>query len=292
MVLNYTITDNKFNNLKDVLKGHFLISNRLLVKLKKCESIYLNGKFTYLDHPVYINDSIKVIIDFDEDNSNIAPTKMDLNIIYEDDAFLVINKPANIAVHPSILHYDNSLSNGVKYYFDENNIHKKIRIVNRLDKDTSGIVIFAKNEYIHECLIKQMNSNQFKKEYIAILDGVLKHSSGTINAPIARKPGSIIEREINKKGDIAITHYELLKTSNNLSLVKFKLETGRTHQIRVHSKHLGHPILGDTLYGNPSNLISRQALHCHKLEFIHPLTHNLMTFSCDIPDDMRGIQGF
>ena len=271
--LNYIIDNDNYSNLKDVLKSHFLISNRLLTKLKKSESIYLNGKFTYLDHPVTSRDEIKVIINFEEDNSNIVPTKMDLDIIYEDDSFLVINKPAHIAIHPSILHYDNSLSNGVKYYFDTKNIHKKIRIVNRLDKDTSGVVIFAKNEYIHECLIKQMNLNQFKKEYIAILEGILDKKSGTINAPIARKAGSIIEREVNEIGDFAITHYKVLQESNNLSLVQFTLETGRTHQIRVHSKYIGHPILGDTLYGNPSNLVERQALHCYKLEFIHPITH-------------------
>lgn len=150
---------------------------------------------------------------------------MDLDIIFEDDSFLVINKPANLAVHPSILHYDNTLSNGVKYYFDTKNIHKKIRIVNRLDKDTSGVVIFAKNEYIHECLIKQMNSNQFRKEYIAVLEGFLDEKEGTIDAAIARKPGSIIEREINESGDRAVTHYKVLKESNNLSLVQFVLET-------------------------------------------------------------------
>lgn len=285
--LFYTVTSNKYVNLRDILKNHFLISNRLLTKLKKSESIFLNNKFTYLDSPVNIGDTVKVLIDFEEDNSNIVPKKMDLNILYEDDSFLVINKPPHLAVHPSILHYDNSLSNGVKYYFDENNIRKKIRIVNRLDKDTSGIVIFAKNEYIHECLIKQMNLNQFKKEYIAILTGVLDSSSGTINASIARKPGSIIEREINENGDIAITHYELIDTFNDLSLVRFQLETGRTHQIRLHSKYIGHPILGDTLYGTPSTLIERQALHCHKLEIIHPITHEKITFKSDIPEDIK-----
>lgn len=123
--LNYTITNHNYSNLKDVLKSHFLISNRLLTKLKQSKSIYLNGEFTYLGHCLSVGDNIKVIINFEEDNSNMVPTKMDLNIIYEDDAFLVINKPANIAIHPSILHYDNSLSNGVKYYFDQNNIKKR-----------------------------------------------------------------------------------------------------------------------------------------------------------------------
>ena len=218
---------------------------------------------------------------------------MDLNIIFEDNSLIIIDKPAGIPVHPSILHFDNSLSNGLAYYFQEKNIKKKIRPVNRLDKDTSGIVVFAKNEYIQECLIQQMKSKKFLKEYFAILEGFLETSSGTINAPISRKEGSIIEREINSNGDISITHFELIKNfstkGKKLSLVKFKLETGRTHQIRVHSKYINHPILGDSLYGNNSNLISRQALHSYKINFIHPITNKKLEFQVNLPKDMNSI---
>ncbi len=141
-------------------------------------------------------------------------------------------------------HFEDSLSNGVKYYFEKNNIKRKIRPVNRLDKDTSGIVIFAKSEYIQEMLVKQMKNNTFEKYYIGILDGIPDKKQGTINAPIARKDGSIIEREVNfENGDTAITHYKVLEEKNNLSKVEFKLETGRTHQIRVHSKYMSCPIL-------------------------------------------------
>ena len=215
--------------------------------------------------------------------------KMDLDILYEDDCLLIINKPADIPVHPSILHYEDSLSNGVKYYFDSKNIKTKIRPVNRLDKDTSGIVIFAKNEYIQESLIKQMKNNIFKKEYYAILEGNLDKNNGTINAPISRKEGSIIEREINSNGDNSITHFELIKNYNNICLVKFILETGRTHQIRVHSKYIGHPILGDSLYGNKSELISRQALHAYKFQFLHPISKKQVSIQIDLPYDMKKI---
>ena len=218
---------------------------------------------------------------------------MNLDIIFEDDSLIIINKPAGIPVHPSILHFDNSLSNGLAYYFQEKNIKKKIRPVNRLDKDTSGIVVFAKNEYIQECLIKQMKSKKFLKEYFAILEGFLETSSGTINASISRKEGSIIEREINSNGDISITHFELIKNfsakGKKLSLVKFKLETGRTHQIRVHSKYINHPILGDSLYGNNSNLISRQALHSYKISFIHPIINKNLEFKICLPKDINYI---
>ena len=217
----------------------------------------------------------------------IIPTKMELDILYEDDALLVLNKPANIPVHPSMEHYTNSLSNGVKYYFEQLNLKRKIRPVNRLDKNTSGIVIFAKNEYIQECLVRQMKNNLFKKEYFALLDGKLENRNGTINAPITRKANSIIEREISNNGAPSITHFELIKNYDNYCFVKFLLETGRTHQIRVHSKYIGHPILGDSLYGKSSDLIDRQALHSYKVTFIHPITNKKMEVLAELPSDIK-----
>lgn len=288
MELKYVVNNlSNYSSVRQVLKNEFNMSNRLITKLKQNKLIYLNDLETYLDKSLSIGDVVKCKLDFNESSDNIVSTKMNLDIIYEDDYFLVINKPFNMAVHPSILHYENSLSNGVKYYFESIGLNKKIRPVNRLDRDTTGIVIFAKNEYIQECLIKQMNSNSFYKEYVAILDGSLNNKQGTINAPISRKSGSIIERCIDENGVKAISHYEVIESKNNLSLVKFVLETGRTHQIRLHSKHIGHSIIGDTLYGNESNLISRQALHCHKTSFIHPITKNRIEFIAPLPQDMK-----
>lgn len=288
MELKYVVNKlSTYTNVRQVLKNEFNMSNRLITKLKQNKLIYLNGKETYLDKALSLEDIVKCTIDFEESSENILPSKMDLKIIYEDDYLLAIDKPANMAVHPSILHYENSLSNGVKYYFESIGLNKKIRPVNRLDRDTTGIVLFAKNEYIQECLIKQMSNNSFYKEYIAILDGKLENNKGTINAPIARKDGSIIERCIDENGAKAISHYEVIDTKNNFSLVKFILETGKTHQIRLHSKYIGHHIIGDTLYGNESNLISRQALHCHKISFIHPITKKEIQIISPIPSDMK-----
>ena len=190
-----------------------------------------------------------------------------------------------------MLHYENSLSNGIKYYFDKIGLKKKIRPVNRLDKDTSGIVIFAKNEYIQECLVKQMKKNVFSKEYLAICEGIFEKRSGTITAPIARKENSIIERCVKEDGDISITHYNVLKinSSYNYSIVKLLLETGRTHQIRVHLSHIGHPILGDTLYGNGSTKINRQALHALKVSFVHPISKKEVCYIAPIPNDMKNL---
>jgi 23S rRNA pseudouridine1911/1915/1917 synthase len=250
MKLSYIVSNNKYENIKQILKEEFAISDRLLLKLKSNQKIYKNGKVASVSSLVEKNDLIEVLMDMQEDNSNIVPTKMDLNIIYEDESMLVVNKPPFTPIHPSRAHFEDSLSNGVAYYFSKIQLQKKIRPVNRLDKDTSGIVIFAKNEYIQECLIQQMLNHTFVKEYIAIVDGILNKKEDTINLPIARKPNSIIEREVSQNGDCAITHYKVIEENKlyNLSVVQVLLETGRTHQIRVHFSHIGHPIIGDTLY--------------------------------------------
>lgn len=294
MILRY-IKSNSDNYLtiRQVINSEFNISYNLLVKLKKNKKIFLNGINTYIDKNIKDGDEISIIIDFEEDNSNIVPTKMDLSILYEDEALLIIDKPAGIPVHPSILHYDNSLSNGIKYYFDNINLNKKIRPVNRLDRNTSGIVIFAKNEYVHDSLSKQMQNDIFLKDYIAICNGLFEEKTGIIDAPIARKENSIIERCVNPTGAPAITHYKVLKEfeidGKIFSELLISLETGRTHQIRVHMAYLGHPIIGDSLYGSESILINRQALHAYRVEFIHPISRQKIVITSNIPKDMSDI---
>lgn len=281
------VNSSKYSNVKEVLKAEFSMSDRLLLKLKKLDKIYLNGNVTSVNHPVLENNLIECYLDYEEDNSNIIPTEMPLNIIYEDDAYIVVNKPAGIPVHPSMDHYTDSLSNGIAFYFNQIGLKKKIRPVNRLDKDTSGIVIFAKNEYIQECLVRQMKSKEFIKRYIAVVNGNLDNLEGTINAPIARKEGSIIERCVSETGDIAITHYKVLKRKTDFDIVECILETGRTHQIRVHFAYLGHSLLGDTLYGTSSSLINRQALHAYKVEFTHPLSKKKVKYITTVPEDLN-----
>ena len=294
MEIIYTVKENN-KTIKQILKENLFISDKLLSFLKKNNLILCNNQkiinLNFLSKP---NDIIKVDLNFEEDNSNIVPTKMDLNIIYEDEALLILNKPAGIPVHPSMLHYTNSLSNGVRYYFDSINLKKKIRPVNRLDRNTSGIVIFAKNQYIQECLIHQMQTKEFKKIYLAVVEGHLDKLEGTIDAPIARKENSIIERCVNENGEKAVTHYKVLKQSfeRNYDLIECLLETGRTHQIRVHFSYIGHPLIGDTLYGNDSKYINRQSLHAYKIEFIHPISHKLMQLTADVPDDMMKMWNF
>ncbi len=289
MYLKYIVTNNNFQNINQILKQELKISARLQHKLIENKHVYLNDKIIDTRSSVQKNDVITVNLDFDEENENIIATNMHLIIVYEDDCFLILNKPAGIAVHPSMQHYTDSLANGIKFYFDSIGFHKKIRPINRLDLNTSGLVIFAKNEYVQECLIKQMQEKTFEKYYIAFVEGSFSDSNGTINLPIARKENSIIERCISPSGQNAITDYKVLAQYDTFSIVECHLQTGRTHQIRVHMSAIGHPLLGDTLYGNSSSLIARQALHCYKLSFVHPVSKQFMYLNCDLPVDMKAV---
>ena len=288
MILKYIVKENKYQSINQILKQKFKLSPRLQHKLITSKQIFLNGNQADSRIAPQINNVITVNLDFNEESENIIPTPIPLNIIYEDEALLILDKPAGIAVHPSISHYTDSLANGVKYYFDTIGLKRKIRPVNRLDLNTSGLIVFAKNEYVQECLIQQMQTNEFKKEYLAIVHGIFEKAQGTITLPIARKENSIIERCISENGQEAITHYEVLKTSNDLSLVHCILQTGRTHQIRVHMSAIGHSLVGDTLYGSDfSDSITRQALHSYKISFIHPISHQIVSFTSELPDDIK-----
>lgn len=272
-------------NIKEVLRKSLSMSSRLITKIKY-NHLYLNGSHCSVNSTVQPGDIVCVDFNYNEDNSNIVSNpQIKLDILYEDELYIIINKPSNMPVHPSMEHYTDSLSNGVKTYSDSIHLHKKIRPVNRLDKDTSGIVVFAKNEYAQE------NFKPICKEYIAIINGIFS-GNGIIDLPIGRKNGSIIERCIDyENGDSAITEYEVIKNISeyNLSIVKCTLMTGRTHQIRVHLANKLSPILGDTLYGSTSNLINRQALHSYHLRLIHPINKKVVDIYAPIPEDISNI---
>ena len=285
MELKYKV-ENENLTINQILQNNLKVSSRLLYKLVKNNCIFLNGKECDTRNIASPNDIITINFDYSEDNSNIVPTEMDLNIVFEDDWLLIVNKPAGIATHPSVLHFSDSLCNGIRFYFDSISLKKKVRPVNRLDLNTSGLVVFAKCEYIQECLISQMKSNVFKKDYLAICDGIFEDKVGVIDLPIARKENSIIERCISDNGQPSITHFEVLKNLKEFSLVKCTLETGRTHQIRVHMSAIGHYILGDTLYGEHDSKFKRQLLHAYKIKFIHPIKNTPVEYIANIPDDI------
>ena len=266
----------------NLLRDRLNISSRLLTKLKMNGKILVNRTSVFSSYIVHQNDEITVNIDFEEED-NIVPEDMNLDILYEDDYLLAINKPFGTVVHPSSYHPNKTLANGVKYYL---NNKKKIRAINRLDRDTSGIVLFAKNEYIQELMI---TNTQIEKEYLALAIGKLPKDKDTLSFPIARKEGSIMERIVTDEGQTAITHYDVIRyiEDKDISLVHLKLETGRTHQIRVHLAYIGNSILGDTLYGYETNLITRQALHAYKTSFIHPITKEKINIIASLPKDME-----
>jgi len=270
--------------VKNILKK-LKMSERFIRKLKLNEKITCSGKQLKINDTVEAGNILTVDLNFEEESENIDDINMPLDILYEDDWLIIINKPANMVVHPSILHRTDSLANALKFYLESKNEKIKMRFVNRLDRDTTGIVIFAKSEYIQESLAMQMQDGTLIKEYRTIVEGILE-GNGTIDKPIKRQEGSIMLREVSDDGERAVTHYEVLQNMNNMSLVRVRLETGRTHQIRVHMKEVGHPLVGDDLYGNKSELIDRQALHAYKISFIHPVTNEKMEFIADIPDDM------
>lgn len=296
MLLKYVVEDNK--NLRSILKDGLNISSRLFNKIKN-KYVFVNGEHAIYYRDLNVNDVVEVDFSYDDDNYDNIVSNSDIKfeIVYEDDWLSIVNKGANLPVHPSLNHYDISLSNGIRAYFDKIGLNKTVRLVNRIDKDTTGLVVIAKCEYIQECLIKQMNDDSFIKEYIAIARGLVD-SSGVIDFPIARKDGSIIERCVDLvRGENAITNYVRLNYNPELdiSLVKCKLLTGRTHQIRVHFAYMGHPLLGDSLYGvdcvdvdkcnfekSKAYLMNHQALQSNRVCFIHPISKKIIDIGLNI----------
>ena len=220
------------------------------------------------------------------DSDGIVPVSMPLSILYEDEDILVINKPADMPVHPSIGNYTNTLANGVAAYLDAKDEHSPFRCINRLDRDTSGALILAKNAFSAAVLSTQMRNRQIRRTYLAVVEGITP-PNGTISAPISRVDDSVIERHVDfLHGEPAVTHYERLEVKNEHSLLEIHLETGRTHQIRVHMGYIGHPLPADYLYHPEYDCFKRQPLHSLQLEFRHPVTDKSMCLLAPVPEDM------
>lgn len=289
--LNYIITDKE----STIKIEHYLrqkdYSRQLLVNLKQDEaSVLVNDVPRYMNERLKAGDRLTIYIRENDVSEKIEPVPLPLDILYEDEDILVVNKPAGMPIHPSVNNYRNTLANALAHYFEQQNKPFVFRCTNRLDRDTSGVTIIAKHLLSSGILASMVMNHEVNREYLAIVRGTDLQDSGTINAPLGRKPGSIIERIIDfEHGEKAITHYKVLKRENGHSLVSLKLETGRTHQIRIHMKYLGYPLIGDYLYNPDMEFIQRQALHSHKMSFYHPITGEFMEFIAPMPDDMRAI---
>ena len=290
--LRYTITEKDRDNTIEFFLKNKGFSHHVMVQLKRTENgIMRNGIWSYTNERLKEGDVLDLNLVENGLSSDIEPVKLDFRIVYEDEDILVVDKPAGMPVHPSINNHDNTLANALLYYFSSRGESFVFRCINRLDRDTTGLTIIAKHSLSAGILGQMVAARQIKRTYMAIVDG-LTEASGTIDAPIARRDNSTIERCVDfVKGERAVTHYKRLSYSEekDLSLIELKLETGRTHQIRVHMKHIGHPLIGDFLYNPDYKYIGRQALHSAELSFVHPITHEKMHFTAPLHGDMKCI---
>lgn len=269
--------------IKDILRQKFAISAAVLTELKKSsEGILCDGKSVFATHRVLCGDEVVITLT-DKASTNIEPIKIPLDIIYEDEDILVVNKPRSMPTHPSQNHHSDSLANAVMGYYMDSPI--TFRVITRLDKDTSGVVVIAKNKISAGILTEQMVNKSIDKEYVALCCGLFDYTKGTIEEPIARKEGSAILREVNPNGKYALSEYEVISSKDDMTLVRLFPKTGRTHQLRVHMAHIGHPIYGDYLYGN-SEGDAMTRLHCAQITLTQPLTKEQLIFKAPIPDDM------
>lgn len=266
-------------------------SGQNLSEIKRMpKSILVNGVHYYMRQELSKGDHLQVRICETQNSEKIPPTKLPLDIIYEDEDLLVLNKPAGMPIHPSLNNYTNSMANALAYYFQSQGKPFIFRCCNRLDRDTSGLTIVSKYLVSGSILSDMTKYREVHREYLAIARGSVTPSEGTIQAPLGRKEGTIIERTVDwEHGEDAVTHYKVVKEANGHSLVSLRLETGRTHQIRIHMKYLGYPLIGDYLYNPDMEYMTRQALHSHHMEFTHPITGEHMSFTAPLPEDMARV---
>lgn len=290
-ILNYHITEDADSLRTEQYLRRRGFSYQNLTQLKKMpESILINGVWSYMRTPLHSGDILTVHIRETESSPNIPPVELPLDIVYEDEDIVVVNKPAGMPVHPSLNNYRNSLANALMYYYQQQGKPFIFRCTNRLDRDTSGLTVIAKHMVSSSILSSMTARHEIEREYLAVVRGSVAPSSGTIDAPIGRTGSSLIERKIDfEHGERAVTHYHVVKEENGHSLVSLILETGRTHQIRVHMKYIGFPLVGDYLYNPDMEYIQRQALHSCRLSFRHPITGKHMEFTADLPEDMDRI---
>nr|WP_221300823.1 RluA family pseudouridine synthase [Planococcus koreensis] len=266
------------------------ISKRTLASVKYGGGLILvNGAEVTVRHIVEKGDAVTVIFPLEELGGGLKAEPGPLKIIHEDEALLIVDKPALQNTIPSREHPGGSLANFVAQHFEDNGVPATLHIATRLDRDTSGLVCIAKNRHIHHMLSLQQQSKRMKRQYEAFVHGTVGEKDFLITEPIGRKDGSIIEREVRQDGKFAETAVEVLHDFEEFSHLRLQLNTGRTHQIRVHLSHIGHPLIGDDLYGGSRSIIERQALHCRSLELLHPVSGEKMFFESLLHDDMAAL---
>ncbi|MBO8137331.1 MAG: RluA family pseudouridine synthase [Desulfotomaculum sp.] len=289
MQINHRVTGTEAGRtVKSLLYKNMCFSSTMIRRLKKNAGVLVNEKPVYLNHRLKEGDLITINI-ITKDKSSIKPQPLPVDIVFEDQHLLIVNKPAGMLVHPLKHEPENTLANAVVYYYQQQNIEAAFHPVSRLDRDTSGLVVVAKHPHSGYLLSKQLHTRNFQREYLAVVHGEIKHLKAVIALPIARCPGSSVKHRVDPGGRKAVTHYQVIKTMNDAALVRLRLETGRTHQIRVHMSHIGHPLVGDELYGGSRDKISRQALHCCRVKLVHPITGEQISKESSLPRDMQNL---
>ena len=275
--------------IREFLKEYKDMSTRFIRKAALDKRILVDGQKVKMNYTLQQGQKVEVILNREE-TQDIAPEHMDIEVAYEDQDILVVNKPPFMVVHPTKSHPYGTLANGVIGYFREKGDKSIVRLVSRLDMNTSGLIIIAKNQFAHMALSRDMREDTFKKTYLAIVHNKMESEEGTINLPIYRPTDDAIKRVVDERGQESITHYKVIETYDKGQLLQLELETGRTHQIRVHLNYFGCSIFGDTLYGEEDQeYIGRQALHAYKLQIPHPKGGRIIEVQSNMPEDMKNL---
>lgn len=271
-----------------ILLHKFHFSLKLLQRLKQGERVWVDGQFTYLTARGKEGELLSIQLSSDEE-SNISGENLPLDILYEDEYLLAVNKPVGQVVHPNHRYLSHTLGNAVVGYWELKGEHRLYRPIHRIDRNTSGVVIIAKNQFSHQQLAWQLERGDIHKRYYGFVEGVVNENEGTIDYPIGLAPGSFIKRLVQPHGEPARTDFRVLRRYPKATFLEFLLKTGRTHQIRAHCEGLGHPLLGDDLYGGDTKLIDRQALHSSVYAFLHPATSLPIVIRAPFPADLRNL---